>query len=95
MIEKQLIFAKGGTGNLAPQHLNLQQARQLLDLCLRFESYLFIKPGEVTVENHTFGCYTEFRGEPDEIAALADGLREHLPPERAHSYWLDHLRNEL
>ena len=94
MITKELVFAKGGATTPA-QSLTLEQARELVVLCLRFESYVFIKPGEITVENHTLGCYTDFRGEPAEIADLALGVSEKLPPEKAHSNWLDHLHKEL
>lgn len=94
MITKELVFAKGGA-TTPPQSLTLEAARALLSVCLRFESYVFIKPGEITVENHTLGCYTDFRGEPAEIAQLALGLEERLPPENAHSNWLERLRKEL
>lgn len=93
MITKELVFAKGGATTPA-QSLTLEQARDLLSVCLRFESYVFIKPGEITVENHTLGCYTDFRSEPDEMSELARGLEERLPPANAHSNWLDRLRKE-
>ncbi len=94
MITKELVFAKGGA-TTPPQSLIPEEARALLAVCLRFESYVFIKPGEITVENYTLGCYTDFRGEPGEIAELAAGVSERLPPKNAHSNWLDHLRQEL
>jgi hypothetical protein len=95
MITKTLIFGKGGDGAAEPQELTLEQAQAVLAVCLRLEAYIWIKPGEITVENHTLGCYTDFRGPEDEIANLAAGLSQSLPPDRARSYWLDHLREEI
>ena len=94
MITKNLVFAKDGAA-LPPQVLTLEQARTVLSVCLRFESYVFIKPGEITVENHELGCCTDFCGEPEEISELAGGISEKLPPDSARSNWLDLLRKEM
>jgi len=72
----------------------IEEARELLDSCRRFEHFVFLKPECIVIENRELGCYTEFHGSPEEIAALGEGLTERLPPERVTSYWLDHLRHE-
>ncbi len=94
MIEKTLAFGRGKDGVIAPQLLTVERAREILDVCLRFDAYVFIKLGEITIENHGFNCYTDFRGREDEIAVLSSGLTEKLPPQNAHSCWLDHLVSE-
>lgn len=94
MITKTLTFGKGRDGPLEPQLLTVEQAQAMLDGVLRFEAYIFLKPGEITIENYTERCYTDFRGPEDEIAILAAGLTEKLPPQHAHSCWLEHLVEE-
>ncbi len=90
MIEKTLAFGKKEDG--VSQVLTLEEARALVATCLRFDAYVFIKAHEITIENPTLGCYTDFRGSEEEIAMLSQGLEEKLPPERAYSCWLEHLR---
>lgn len=94
MITKTLTFGTGRDGPLKPQLLSVEQAQVVLDGVLRFEAYIFLKPGEITIENYSERCYTDFRGPKDEIAILAAGLKEKLPPAHAHSCWLEHLLEE-
>lgn len=94
MITKTLTFGKGRNGSLEPQLLSVEQAQIVLDGVLRFEAYIFLKPDEITIENYTERCYTDFFGSKEEIAILAVGLKEKLPAAHAHSCWLDHLLEE-
>lgn len=77
--------------SLPTRQLSIDEARELIAVCQKFDCYVFIDPEQITIENHTLGCWTEFHGTTQEIALIASSLAERLPPPlHSHSHWLDH-----
>lgn len=71
----------------------LSEARLKLEVCRRFDHFLFLETDRIVIENRELGCYLALTGNQAEIAELSAGLSSRMPPENTTSYWLDHLRH--